>query len=93
MSDITQAPVVDPTTPPAAPAAPAPEQPAEASPVAPKYSRGQLVTYTYESVNGPHTQTGMVVEVLPDEGAGIRQRVAWLTVSGPLHEEDLEAFD
>ncbi len=70
--------------------------PAEKPPVAANlWVKGQLVSYGYaDHYAGGATLTryGIVVETLPDEGAGARSVVAWFDgVSGPIGDQLLEA--
>ena len=72
----------------AAAAAPAPAT----SPVN-LFTKGQVVTYTWaDPYDGETTRYGIVVETLPDEGAGARSIVAWFQdVSGPIGDHLLTA--
>lgn len=87
-----------PDAPPEEPAAPAPAETdpraakSEMVPV-PRLAKGDLVTHHYEAWDGPHSQVGMVVEVLVDADAGDRATVAWLEgPSGPIPVEHLEVL-
>lgn len=83
-------------TPPGAVAQAAATAPAApAAPPAPVnlFEKGQVVSYTYTTpYDGEVTRHGIVIETLPDEGAGARSAVAWFDhVSGPIGDNELEA--
>lgn len=68
---------------------------AEAPPTSPVnlFTKGQLVTFTYaDPYDGATTRYGIVVDTLPDEGAGARSILAWFdAVSGPIGDHFLAA--
>lgn len=68
---------------------------AEAPPTSPVnlFTKGQLVTFTYaDPYDGETTRYGIVVDTLPDEGAGARSVLAWFdAVSGTIGDHFLAA--
>jgi hypothetical protein len=80
---------------PAQPAVAAAAAAAEAPPTSPVnlFTKGQLVTFTYaDPYDGETTRYGIVVDTLPDEGAGARSILAWFdAVSGPIGDHFLAA--
>jgi hypothetical protein len=83
----TQAPVS-----PADAAAAAAAAPVQTSPVN-LFTNGQVVKFVYaDPYDGETTRYGMVVDTLPDEGAGARSILAWFdAVSGPIGDHLLAA--
>jgi hypothetical protein len=81
-----------PPQPATAAAAAAAAEPPPTSPVN-LFTKGQLVTFTYaDPYDGETTRYGIVVETLPDEGAGARSVLAWFdAVSGPIGDHFLAA--
>jgi hypothetical protein len=59
------------------------------------FTKGQVVTLTRtDYYDGETTRYGMVVDTLPDEGAGARSILAWFDdVSGPIGDHLLSAAD
>ncbi|HEX3948077.1 MAG TPA: hypothetical protein VHW47_10240 [Acidimicrobiales bacterium] len=57
------------------------------------FEKGQLVSHTYlDPYDGPTTNYGIVVDILPTEGAGARSVIAWFGgISGPLGDQFLTA--
>jgi hypothetical protein len=80
---------------PAQPAVAAAAAAAEPPPTSPVnlFTKGQLVTFTYaDPYDGETTRYGIVVDTLPDEGAGARSVLAWFdAVSGPIGDHFLAA--
>jgi hypothetical protein len=77
----------------AQPAAAAPEIPDNPPSDVNLFAKGHVVRYAWnDPYDGPSERFGLVVDTLPDEGAGARSVVAWFAnASGPIGDHLLTA--
>jgi hypothetical protein len=78
----------------AKPAAPAVEVPANPPSPTNLFTKGQIVRFAWDDpYDGPSEKFGLVIDTLPDEGAGARSRLAWFGggASGPIGDHTLTA--
>lgn len=78
----------------ATPGTPAGEPEPEPEPLTENaFAKGNIVVHTYVSpYDGEVSRYGIVVDTLPDEGAGARSVIAWFDgVSGPMGDQFLAA--
>lgn len=84
-----------------APLLSAPAPAAQAAPAAPAnppspvnlFEQGQVVSFSWlDDYDGPQSRQGLVLDVLPDEGAGASSIIGWFAgVSGPIGDHLLTA--